>query len=124
LASLSLLLLVSCFEIGIGRTLQTRLSPFLANGDEQNEIQPRSIDVLKVPDYFAEYREVGDGYAAFLGSCIVAKVSKLIAYSIIRTQCQRAQISFNDAHSKNFVSKTEYVAKGPRAIIQMSPGLL
>jgi actin-related protein 9 len=77
-----------------------------------------------VPDYFAEYREVGDGYAAFLGGCIVAKVSKLDVHSVTHPDHRRVQISFNDAHSKNFVSKTEYVAKGPRAIIQMSPGLL
>jgi actin-related protein 9 len=35
-----------------------------------------------------------------------------------------AQISFNDAQSKNFVSKADYAAQGPRAIIQMSPALL
>jgi actin-related protein 9 len=29
--------------------------------------------MLKIPDYFAEYRERGDVLAAFLGACIVAK---------------------------------------------------
>jgi actin-related protein 9 len=30
--------------------------------------------VVTVPEYFAEYREKGDGFAAFLGTSIVAKV--------------------------------------------------
>jgi actin-related protein 9 len=61
--------------VGLGLSLQAQLSPFiLGNVDQQNEVQPRAIEVLKVPDYFAEYRDVGDGYAAFLGGSIVAKV--------------------------------------------------
>lgn len=39
------------------------------------DIQPRSVRVLSVPDYYAEYRETGNGYAAFLGASITAKVS-------------------------------------------------
>lgn len=39
-----------------------------------NEIQPKSIRTLKIPDFYSEYREKGEGYAAFLGSSIVAKV--------------------------------------------------
>jgi hypothetical protein len=31
-----------------------------------------------VPEYFAEYREKGDGLTAFLGTSIVAKVCVLI----------------------------------------------
>ncbi|KIL00735.1 hypothetical protein PAXRUDRAFT_7955 [Paxillus rubicundulus Ve08.2h10] len=92
---------------GIGTALQSRLSSFiLSNSDQQNEVQPRSIRVVNVPEYFAEYREKGDGLAAFLGTTIVAK------------------ISFNDAQGKNFVSKSDYDEKGPRAIIEMSPALL
>jgi actin-related protein 9 len=54
------------------------LVPYLiGNPDQQNEVQPRNVEVLKVPDYFAEYRDVGDGYAAFLGASIVAKVNLL-----------------------------------------------
>jgi actin-related protein 9 len=34
------------------------------------------------------------------------------------------QATFNDAHGKNFVSKADYVEKGPRAIIEMSASLL
>ncbi|KAH7926438.1 actin-like ATPase domain-containing protein [Leucogyrophana mollusca] len=92
---------------GIGAALQSRLSPYiLSNPEQQNEVQPRSIRVLSVPEYFAEYREKGDGLAAFLGTSIVAKVA------------------FNDSQGKNFVSKTDYNEKGPRAIIEMSPALL
>lgn len=39
-----------------------------------NEVQPRGVKTLRVPDYFAEYRDKGDGLAGFLGTSIVAKV--------------------------------------------------
>ncbi|KAG6381564.1 actin-related protein [Boletus reticuloceps] len=92
---------------GIGTALQSRLSSFiLGNPDQHNEVQPRSIRVVNVPEYFAEYREKGDGLAAFLGTSIVAK------------------ISFNDVQGKNFVSKLDYDEKGPRAVIDMSSALL
>lgn len=60
---------------GIGAALQSRLAPFiLSYPDQATEFQSRSIRVLNVPEYFAEYREKGDGLAAFLGTSIVAKV--------------------------------------------------
>lgn len=46
----------------------------LGNTENSNDAQPKQIRVLHVPDYFAEYREKGDGFAAFLGASIVAKV--------------------------------------------------
>ncbi|EGN96560.1 hypothetical protein SERLA73DRAFT_111155 [Serpula lacrymans var. lacrymans S7.3] len=92
---------------GIGTALQSRLAPFiLTNPDQLNEVQARVIRVLNVPEYFAEYREKGDGLAAFLGTSIVAKVA------------------FNDSQGKNFVTKSDYTEKGPKAIIEMSPTLL
>ncbi|KAG2053699.1 actin-related protein [Suillus hirtellus] len=88
---------------GIGAALQSRLAPFiLSTPDQATDVQPRSIRVLTVPEYFAEYREKGDGFAAFLGTSIVAK------------------IAFNESHGKNFVSKTDYNEKGPHAILEMS----
>jgi hypothetical protein len=45
-----------------------------ADQHQHNEVQPKYIRTVKVPEYFAEYREKGDGLAAFLGSSIVAKV--------------------------------------------------
>ncbi|EJD07496.1 actin-related protein [Fomitiporia mediterranea MF3/22] len=92
---------------GIGHALQTRLEHFiLGNPDHQNDAQPKQIRVLHVPEYFANYREKGDGLAAFLGASIVAK------------------IIFSDPNSKNFVSKGDYGSKGPKAIIEMSASLL
>ncbi|KAK7687962.1 hypothetical protein QCA50_009181 [Cerrena zonata] len=45
---------------GMGQALQARLSPFiLSAADQANEVQPRSIRVIRVPDYFAEYRDKG-----------------------------------------------------------------
>ncbi|TCD65908.1 hypothetical protein EIP91_002023 [Steccherinum ochraceum] len=92
---------------GLGAALQARLSPFiLSNADQMNEVQPKGIRVLKIPEYFAEYREKGDGLASFLGSSIVAK------------------LTFTDSSGKNFVSKADYVSYGPSAVIDMSPMLL
>lgn len=60
---------------GLGSALQARLAPYVISGqDASNEVQPRHIKVLKVPEYFAEYREKGDGLASFLGTSIIAKV--------------------------------------------------
>lgn len=69
--------------LGLGAALQTRLAPFiLSNADQLNEVQPKGIKVLKIPEYFAEYREKGDGLASFLGSSIVAKVRPLSSYRL------------------------------------------
>jgi actin-related protein 9 len=59
---------------GIAVALQSRVSPFIVGPDVNTEMQPRSARVLSVPDFFAEYRDTGNGYAAFLGSSISAKV--------------------------------------------------
>jgi actin-related protein 9 len=61
---------------GIGVALQSRLAPFISSADLQSDVQSRFVRVLSVPEYYAEYRETGNGYAAFLGSSIAAKVSK------------------------------------------------
>jgi hypothetical protein len=53
------------------------LGRYIVQNPEQhlmNDIQPKSIRPLKIPDFYSEYREKGEGYAAFLGSSIVAKV--------------------------------------------------
>lgn len=92
---------------GLGTALQARLQPFiLSAADQANDVQPRSIRVIKVPDYFAEYRDKGDGLASFLGLSIVAK------------------LVFTDSSGKNFVSKADYVESGPKVILDMSPALL
>ncbi|KAF7356859.1 SWI/SNF and RSC complexes subunit arp9 [Mycena venus] len=91
---------------GIGIALQSRLAPFIANAELQTDVQPRSLRVLNLPEYFPEYRDTGNGFAAFLGASIVAK------------------ITFNDSGGKNFVSKADYTAKGPRSVIEMAPALL
>ncbi|KAI0741543.1 actin-like ATPase domain-containing protein [Daedaleopsis nitida] len=93
---------------GLGVALSSRLSPYiLSYADVQNnEVQPRTIKTLRVPDYFAEYRDKGDGLAAFLGTSIIAK------------------LAFNDSAGKNYVSKSDYANKGPRVILGMSPSLL
>ncbi|KAJ7880321.1 actin-related protein [Mycena olivaceomarginata] len=91
---------------GIGIALQSRLAPFIANPELQTDVQPRSLRVLNVPEYFPEYRDTGNGFAAFLGASIVAK------------------ITFNDSGGKNFVSKADYTSNGPRMAIEMAPALL
>jgi actin-related protein 9 len=67
---------------GIAPALQTHLTSFmLSSADQHNEVQPKQIRTVRVPEYFAEYREKGDGLAAFLGSSIVAKVHHFSAVS-------------------------------------------
>jgi len=86
---------------GVAPALQTYLSSFiLSNADQHNEVQPRQVRIVKVPEYFAEYREKGDGLAAFLGSSIVAKVT------------------FHDG--KNFISKADYAERGPKAVLEIT----
>lgn len=56
--------------------LQSRLAPYLlANSDIQTDVQARVIRLTNVPEYYPEYRDTGNGYAAFLGASIVAKVA-------------------------------------------------
>lgn len=69
------------FIPGIGVALQSRLASFINNPELITDIQPRSIRVLSVPDYYAEYHKTGNGYAAFLGSSITAKVSRRRVFS-------------------------------------------
>lgn len=65
----------SFLYIGLGAALQDRLGSYtISSQDAPNEVQPKHVKVLRVPDYFAEYREKGDGLASFLGTSIVAKV--------------------------------------------------
>ncbi|KAJ7695092.1 actin-related protein [Mycena rosella] len=91
---------------GIGIALQSRIAPFIANPELQTDVQARSVRVLNLPEYFPEYRDTGNGFAAFLGASITAK------------------ITFNDSMGKNFVSKADYTSKGPRSVIEMAPALL
>ncbi|ESK97699.1 actin-related protein [Moniliophthora roreri MCA 2997] len=91
---------------GISVALQSRLGLYMNNPELQTDIQPRSIRTLSLPEYYPEYRDTSEGYAAFLGSSITAK------------------LIFGDNHGKNYVSKSDYSQKGPRSVVEMSPSLL
>jgi actin-related protein 9 len=56
--------------LGLGPALQSRLHPYLLTDQHGN----KHVNFLKVPEYFGDYRDRGDGLAAFLGTSIVAKV--------------------------------------------------
>jgi hypothetical protein len=74
------------------------LAPFILNNpDQHNDVQPRFVRVITVPDYFAEYREKGDGLAAFLGMSIVAKVCVLMPATdqCVDTNLSNSQRSFS-----------------------------
>ncbi len=78
---------------GIGLAIQARLTPYLlGNPDLQNDVQPKAVRVLHVPEYFAEYREKGDGLAAFLGATVVAKVCSIVTVS--HYNCSTSIIAF------------------------------
>ena len=55
--------------------LHSRLTPYLVRDPEnQLQAQPVALRMLKVPDYFAEYRDIGSPIASYLGACITGKV--------------------------------------------------
>jgi actin-related protein 9 len=59
------------------------MSTYLCTDRQQSEtpipgFQSYSARIVKIPEYFAEFREKGDLLSAFLGCGIVAKVSMLI----------------------------------------------
>ncbi|KAF7294506.1 hypothetical protein MKEN_01443200 [Mycena kentingensis (nom. inval.)] len=89
---------------GIGIALESRVAPFIAASELQTEVQARAVRVLNVPDYFPEYRDTGNGFAAFLGASITAK------------------ITFNEG--RNYVSKMDYSSKGPHSIVESAAALL
>lgn len=64
-------------SLAMGPFFAVLLGRYIVQNPEQhlmNDVQPKSIRTLKVPDFYSEYREKGEGYAAFLGSSVVAKV--------------------------------------------------
>jgi len=93
--------------VALGAALQSYLQPFLSrdpaelgvgmNGQPIVTDQPKFSKAIKVPEYFANYRDTGDELASFLGANIVAK------------------LTFNDPTGR-FLTKNDYSAKGPSAI--------
>ncbi len=61
---------------------------------------PTSIKLLKMPDYFPEWKEVGMEEAGFLGAQVAAKVLFVVDQGL----------------SKGFMSRTEYNDLGPQGI--------
>lgn len=61
---------------------------------------PTSIRLLKVPEYFPEWKEVGMDEASFLGAQVAAKVVFVVDQGV----------------SKGFMSRTEYNDMGPQGI--------
>ena len=117
--------------IGMGPFFTVLLGRYIVQNPEQhimNEVQPKSIRTLKIPDFYSEYREKGEGYAAFLGSSIVAKVSSPTNNSGRRCSedvfARILKVTFHESQSRSFVTKAEYGESGPSAIIGMSPALL
>ncbi|KAG8950218.1 hypothetical protein FRC04_007852 [Tulasnella sp. 424] len=72
-------------------------------GNPTNPMIPeirKAFTPAKVPEYFANYRDTGDGLSGFLGASIVAK------------------LTFNDPTGR-FLSKADYAAKGPSAVSEL-----
>jgi actin-related protein 9 len=106
------------------------LGRYVVQNPEQhtNEVQPKSVRTLKIPDFYSEYREKGEGYAAFLGSSIIAKVgppTNYLSRHFSDDGCTFfSKVTFHESQNKSFVNKAEYGESGPSAIIGMSPALL
>lgn len=84
---------VTQFVLGLGDALQSRLVKYMIHPETQTEVQAKTVRVLHRPEYYPEYRETGDGFAAFLGTSITAKVrfiwlvadSELIQFRLFST---------------------------------------
>lgn len=61
---------------------------------------PASIKLLKIPEYFPEWKEVGMEEASFLGAQVAAKVVFVVDQGL----------------SKGYMSRTEYNDLGPQGI--------
>ena len=128
------ILIDNVVDIGMGPFFAVLLGRYIVQNPEQhltNEVQPKSIRTLKIPDFYSEYREKGEGYAAFLGSSIIAKVGFVcellepmffLMMAVLRFL--PSKVTFHESQNKSFVNKAEYGENGPSAIIGMSPALL
>jgi actin-related protein 9 len=60
---------------GLAAAFRSHLALYVvANQELMTDVQPRIIRTLRVPEYFANFRETGDALACYLGCSIVAKV--------------------------------------------------
>ncbi|QRV74185.1 actin [Ceratobasidium sp. AG-Ba] len=92
---------LSAMDKTLSYAVHSRLLSYVLKAEEPaNDAQPKAVRTVRVPDYFAEYREKGDGLAGFLGGSIVAK------------------LTFCDSSARNYVSKNDYSARGPAALLE------
>jgi actin-related protein 9 len=93
--------------------------PYVLKAEEAaNDSQPKVVRSVRVPEYFAEYREKGDGLAAFLGGSIVAKVSHAnSAFRAANSFFLLFQLTFCDSSARNYASKNDYSSRGPAALL-------
>ncbi|TIA87278.1 hypothetical protein E3P81_03998 [Wallemia ichthyophaga] len=89
---------------GFSQLLAPHIEPYLSKGDN-NELQASAsaIKVLKVPDYFADFKK-RDDLNTFLGASIVAKITSA-------------------DHSSFAITKADYNLRGP-AVITVTPYLV
>lgn len=87
--------------------MSARVSPYILSAPDplNNEVQPRAVKTLRVPDYFAEYRDKGDGLAGFLGTSIIAKVSVMSCFPVGPPQYPFAHDDLNVAFVQRFGRK-------------------
>ncbi|KDN39450.1 hypothetical protein K437DRAFT_239486 [Tilletiaria anomala UBC 951] len=69
--------------------------------DEPNQLQPRNVRALKVPDYFVNFKDRTD-LAPFLGATIYAK------------------LIFSDAAARSYVTKANHNERGPTAAFSIT----
>lgn len=104
---------------GSGRDSPNLMSMASRDAGYEGVAQPTNVRTLRVPDYFAEYKDRND-LAPFLGATIYAKVS--ISSSDSHLQCidflltiesLSTQLAFSDPYGRNTVSKAVYNERGP-----------
>ena len=90
------------------------MAPYILSAPDvqSNEVQPRAIKTLRVPDYFAEYRDKGDGLAAFLGTSIIAKVRETF---VARAYVTLTRVISHSSHSTIRLGRTMYLKRTTQA---------
>jgi actin-related protein 9 len=64
---------------GLSAALRSHLELYIVSNLElMTDVQPKVIRTLRVPEYFANFRETGDSLACYLGCSIVAKVRTVL----------------------------------------------
>ena len=93
-----------------------------------SEVQSKTVRTLKIPGFYSEYGEKGEGYATLLGSSIIAKVGpstnhlsrSFLMMAVLRV-CLFSKVTPRRSRNKSSVKEAGYWESGQSVTIGMSP---